>query len=270
MTVVCTVRSAHCGLVSPLLCTMSVVAFAMGATTLPVHAARPMVTDDARIVDVKACQVESWVRRNDSSTEFWALPACNPTSNLEITFGGALTRDGGLTQMTDVVLQGKTILRALKTNGWGVGLAVGAIHHPDLDSGRLPDEWYAYVPLTFSLKDDQAFIHINLGVNRDREEDTCRLTWGIGTEVTASASDFLIAETFGENHGNPLFQVGYRHWIVPNRVQADMTYGNRFALDRQARWFSLGLRLLSPRSCPELVCRSASREGDHHEKDEST
>jgi hypothetical protein len=91
----------------------------MGTTTLPVHAARPMVTDDARIVDAKACQVESWVRRNDSSTEFWALLACDPTGNLEITFGGALTRDGGLTQTTDVVLQGKTIFRPLETNGWG-------------------------------------------------------------------------------------------------------------------------------------------------------
>jgi hypothetical protein len=177
MTVVCTVRSARCGSASPLLCTTSVIAFAMGATTLPVHAARPMVTDDARIVDAKTCQVESWVRRNDSSTEFWALLACDPTGNLEITFGGALTRDGGLTQTTDVVLQGKTIFRPLETNGWGVGLAVGPIRHSDLDSGRRLDEWYAYIPLTFSLKDDQAFIHINLGVNRDREEDICRLRW---------------------------------------------------------------------------------------------
>ena len=33
-------------------------------TTTPAYAARPMVTDDARIVDAKACQVESWVRSN--------------------------------------------------------------------------------------------------------------------------------------------------------------------------------------------------------------
>lgn len=200
---------------------MSVIAFAIGAATLPVNGARPMVTDDARIVDAKACQIESWVRRNDSSTEFWALPACNPTPNIEITFGGALTRDGDLTQTTDVVVQSKTIFRLLETNGWGVGLAVGAIRHPDLDSERLLDEWHGYVPLTFSLNEDRAFIHTNLGVNRDREEDTCRLTWGIGTEIAANASGFPIAETFGENRGKPLFQVGYRHWIVPNRVQVE-------------------------------------------------
>ena len=28
------------------------------------HAARPMITDDARIVDAKSCQVETWSRFN--------------------------------------------------------------------------------------------------------------------------------------------------------------------------------------------------------------
>ena len=31
------------------------------------HAARPLITDDARLVDAKACQVESWVRTNKDS-----------------------------------------------------------------------------------------------------------------------------------------------------------------------------------------------------------
>ena len=56
-------------------------------------AARPMITDDARTVDAKACQVESWVRTNHGSREYWALPACNLTGNLELTFGGARTAD---------------------------------------------------------------------------------------------------------------------------------------------------------------------------------
>ena len=32
------------------------------------HAARPMLTDDARIVDPKACQLESWVRDSKHTT----------------------------------------------------------------------------------------------------------------------------------------------------------------------------------------------------------
>jgi hypothetical protein len=38
------------------------------------EAARPMLTDDARIVDPKSCQLESWVRDSKHVTEYWALP----------------------------------------------------------------------------------------------------------------------------------------------------------------------------------------------------
>jgi hypothetical protein len=48
----------------------------IGATVPRAHAARPMITDDARVVDEKACQLESWVRRNRDTTEY-SLPACS-------------------------------------------------------------------------------------------------------------------------------------------------------------------------------------------------
>lgn len=73
------------------------------------HAARPMITDDVRIVDAKACQLESWVKKNPNGTEIWVLPACNFTGNLELTLGGATTREAGRPQTTDVVMQGKTL-----------------------------------------------------------------------------------------------------------------------------------------------------------------
>jgi hypothetical protein len=49
-----------------------------------------MLTDDARIVDPKSCQLESWVRDSKHVTEYWALPACNVGENLELTIGGNL------------------------------------------------------------------------------------------------------------------------------------------------------------------------------------
>ena len=97
-------------------------------------AARPLITDDARVVDLQACQVESWVKKNRDSTEYWALPACNVTGNLELTFGGARTRNanaGGL-YASDVQVQGKTLFKPLATNGWGLGLVAGTVRHPQL------------------------------------------------------------------------------------------------------------------------------------------
>jgi hypothetical protein len=34
------------------------------------HAARPLITDDARIADPQACQLKTWMRRNQGSTEY--------------------------------------------------------------------------------------------------------------------------------------------------------------------------------------------------------
>ncbi len=221
---------------------------AAGFVAPQVQAARPMVTDDARIVDAKACQLESWIKGNRDSTEYWALPACNFTGNLELTFGGALTREDGRTRTTDVVMQGKTLFKPLDTNGWGIGLAAGMVRHPQADAGTR--DWYAYVPASFSFRDDAVVVHTNLGWLREGEIRRDRLTWGLGTEARFAERTWLIAETFGQNQGKPFYQLGLRHWLVPARVQLDATYGNRTGGGSNERWFSIGLRLLSPSFLP--------------------
>ncbi|MCL2103299.1 MAG: hypothetical protein FWH25_04610, partial [Syntrophorhabdaceae bacterium] len=119
------------------------------------YAARPLIVDDARIVDGKSCQVESWARMNRGSTEYWALPACNFSGNLEITSGGALTSDKDRTRTTDFVLQGKTIFKALEPNSWSIGLAVGTVRHPNIQSNSsLIGDLYSYAPMSFSFSDD--------------------------------------------------------------------------------------------------------------------
>ena len=209
-------------------------------------AARPMITDDARLVDAKACQVESWVRRNRDSTEFWALPSCNFSGNLEITLGGTRTREGGRTETTDAVAQGKTLFRPLTTDSWGAGLALGTVGHPD---GRRRDV-YAYVPASFSYLRDRVVLHTNVGVTHFGERHRTHATWGLGSETQLASRTWLIAETFSQGEGAPFHQVGLRHWIVPNHVQIDTTYGNRNGRGTQERWFSIGLRLLTPAFLP--------------------
>ncbi|MDR0771478.1 MAG: hypothetical protein LBE75_09870 [Burkholderiales bacterium] len=236
-------------LISPF-CTVAVCLF--GLLVNPVaYAARPMTTDDARIVDSKSCQVESWVQFNRDSTEYWALPGCNFTDNLELTLGGARTRQDGKTQTTDVVLQGKTLFKTLEPNGWGWGLVVGNTRHPNTHTDHSPiGNLYAYVPASFSFLDDRVLMHANLGWLREKESVRHRMTWGLGSEIELNERVWLIAETFGENQGKPLYQAGFRFWLVRDRVQIDATYGDRFGNDTKERWFSIGLRLLSPAFLP--------------------
>ncbi|MFZ5593266.1 MAG: hypothetical protein ACOY4D_03195 [Pseudomonadota bacterium] len=216
----------------------------LGAATLAAnaaHAARPMITDDARIVDAKACQLESWAKKNPDSAEIWALPACNFTGNLELTFGGASSREAGNTKTTDVVIQGKPLFKAMDTNGWGIGLAAGTVRHPVADTR----DWYAYVPTSFSFRDDAVVVHSNLGWLREGATRRDRLTWGVGTEAHLAERTWLIAETFDQNQDKPFHQLGLRHWLVPDRIQPDATYGNRNGGGSGERWFSIGLRLPS-------------------------
>lgn len=212
-------------------------------------AARPMITDDARIVDAKSCQVESWVRTNHGSREYWALPGCNFTGNLEITVGGAMTRTGEGRETSDVVMQGKTLFKTLQPNGWSIGLAAGNVRHPNQDT-RFAGDLYAYVPASFSFADDRFVLHTNVGIQRVKASGDTYLTLGVGSETQIASNTWVIAESFRQLDSKPFFQAGVRHWIVPNRVQIDATYGNRFGAGNDQRWFSVGLRLLSPAFLP--------------------
>ena len=231
-----------------------VIAFAGAASAAAgfTHAARPMITDDARIVDAQSCQLETWTKRNADSTEYWALPACNPTDNLEITVGGARTNEEGATHATDEVVQGKTLFRRLdEEGGLGVGLAVGTVRHPHRETqAGWPGDPYFYVPVSKSFLDGRWVSHLNLGASRQRDEGRNVATWGLGHEVELRPELFLIPEVFHNAPGHPFYQVGLRYWILKDVVQVDATYGNRFAADTHDRWISVGLRILAPRILP--------------------
>lgn len=225
----------------------ALLALALGCAT-QAHAARPLNTDDARIVDAKSCQVESWVRRNQGSTEYWALPGCNFTGNLEVTAGGARTNEAADSPLSRTVLQGKTIFKPLEKNGWGMGLAAGTVRRV---KGNASDrDLYAYLPTSFSFADDRWVVHTNVGWLREQPTRRDLATWGVGLERELAPTTWLIAETFGQSHDKPQFQIGLRQWIVPGHVQLDATYGNRAGGGGSERWFSIGVRLLSPPFLP--------------------
>jgi hypothetical protein len=208
-----------------------------------VHAGRPLVTDDAGLIEAKACQFETWLQRNRDSDEYWAVPACNVTGNFEIALGGARI-DASEESQTVGVLQAKTLFKPLQTNGWGVGLVFG-----DRFTRRSrSEELYAFVPVSVSLRDDLLLLHTNLGWLRQRAEPPDgrrhRATWSVGAEGRVAANTFLSVETFGEIKGDSLYQVGIRHWLVTERIQVDATYGSRLG-HRDEYWFSLGMKFVT-------------------------
>jgi hypothetical protein len=72
----------------------------------------------------------------------------------------------------------------------------------------------------------------------------------VGGELPLSARIIAIAETYGEATMGTRYQVGLRMWVVPQRVQIDTTYGNQVGQPEHLRWFTVGVRLLSPAFLP--------------------
>ena len=189
-------------------------------------AARPFVTDDARLTTAGSCQLESWMRIYPDSKELWALPACNPTGNLEFTVGGGRARHDDAPATSDYVFQAKTLFRPLETNDWGIGFAVGTIRHPEINPGpNMLGNTYAYIPLSVSLNDDKVILHANLGWLKDKASGQNNLSWGVGGEFKLHARLLGIAETFGDNRSMSYGQVGVRYSVRPDLFQVDATIG---------------------------------------------
>jgi hypothetical protein len=207
-----------------------------------------MVTDDARTVDGNACQLETWLQLGFRHTEYWALPACNLGGNFELTFGGALTREASLkTRFTHLLLQGKTLFKTLEPNSWALGLVVGNLRRPWVHSDKSPvGDVYLYLPASFAFFGELVVVHLNLGWQYEKEVRGHHLRWGVGFEVQLGERSWLIAETFAEDKHRPVYQLGLRLWLLPEHVQVDATLGDRFGSKTRERWFSVGLRLISP------------------------
>lgn len=204
------------------------------------QAGSPMVVDDAGIVEPGHCQLETWVQRARSGTEVWALPACNFGRGVELTVGGATFAARGARIDSGVLVQAKTTLRPLDDAGWGLALAVGGVRH--VNAGTT--DAYAYVPATLSLAGDALLIHANLGWVREGGSHRDRLSWGLGSEWQWHQRTSLLAETFGQSAGRPSWQVGVRHWLLPQRLQLDATCGDRLGGGAGQRWVAIGLRWL--------------------------
>lgn len=215
------------------------------------HAARPMNTDDANIVDDKACQLESWVKSTRTSVERWAIPGCNLGGEVEWSVGGnAQTEDVvGKTQFW--VAQAKKRWVPVGDNIMGISTTLGAmVTRPALGDKPEDKDYYLNVPVTLPLGDER-FVHVNAGWVQHQSLGVRRATWGVGGELPLSSRGIAIAETYGEQQtGHARYQLGLRIWVVPKHVQIDTTYGNQIGQPEQLRWFTVGVRLLSSAFLP--------------------
>ena len=219
--------------------------FALGIFYLNLsYAARPMLTDDARIVDPKSCQLESWIRDSKHTTEYWALPACNVSENLEVTIGGSLEGESGHSSFANELYQIKSIIQPIAVNQTGYSIVLGNGRDPKRTLNKVIQDWYLNVPISYPYN-DRLVIHTNLGVTHLTDEKTEKMNWGLSSEYNYNGRVDLISEIFNQSSNSTYFQFGLRYWLIKNRAQIDTTYMNSFNHIGEDQSFSVGLRLIS-------------------------
>lgn len=224
-----------------------ILSLCLGLASLPAFAARPFNTDDARIVDPGGCQIEIVFKkqRNFGEREAWFVPGCNPSGNLELTFGGLNVQNDADGRASSLNAQGKTILKPLQTNGYGIAATLGAARQRPF-AADLASHWSPFVNLisSISLQNDVTVLHANAGVQDDRNTGVLRPTWGLGAEILVAPRLYAIVESYGQKGEKASQQIGLRYWIVPERVQVDGTLGSQRSGPPARNWISVGLRLL--------------------------
>ena len=208
------------------------------------QAARPMLTDDARIVDPKSCQLESWVRDSKHMTEYWALPACNVGENTELTIGASLEGENGHSSFANETYQIKSIIQPIDINQTGFAIVLGNGRDPKRTMNKVIQDWFLNMPISYPYN-DRLIIHTNLGVTHLTDEHTEKMNWGLSGEYNYNERVDLISEVFNQSSNSTYFQFGFRYWLIKNRAQIDTTYMNSFNHIGEDQSFSIGLRLLS-------------------------
>lgn len=224
---------------------------AAAAFAADAFAARPFVTDDARVVDPDGSQVETFLKRQRtvSERELWFLPAHNFAAlaggRVELTLGGIWLNSQPLGDARSIVVQAKTLLKPLEANGYGLALSLGALRVAPSGPDAAQTNPYANGIASFSFADDRYVLHANLGARGDAGAGpgTVRATWGTGAEIQLHERLYGIVETYGERGEKPTRHFGLRFWAVPKRVQIDSTLGFQ-ASAPERRFHTVGLRVL--------------------------
>jgi len=207
----------------------------------PVSAGRPLNTEDASILEARACQLEMWIDRSSQASDLWVVPACNFGANIEWQFGGARTFESDSGTLTQALVQAKTVFRSVDDHPWGVGLVVGMNRSPRRETHSGWGDPYVIAPLSWKLGASENLLHVNAGWLRDRAERRNLTLWGVAFESPATDAITLLGEAYGENSRKPSFRLGARFSAVKDRLDFDLTYVNRPGGTRAERFLSLGL-----------------------------
>lgn len=215
------------------------------AASLPSHAGRPLVTDDAGVIAPAHCEVEAYLGRttvpaepavrNDSAQLACGLGADTQLA-LQVLRSGI---DAG--RANALVLNGKTA-SAAREDGAAFALAWALTDASSPGHGRRLEQAFVNGVATLPL-DPRTRLHANLGVARERSSSSTTTSWALAVESALTERVDLMAESFANDHDHsPWLQVAARWALRPGRWFVDASWGVQASAGRP-KAVTLGLKL---------------------------
>lgn len=218
----------------------AIVAFALLA--LPAWAGRPLITEDAGVLEAGQCELESYVARvhHPGLTFQWAQLGCGIglQTQLAAGAGGEISSSG---HVTVAAVSGKTALRQLTAaEQAGIAIAYATLGGDHRDHLRHES---SEVKAVLTIPHGQWLLHANTGWVRNYASHADKIIWALALErQQAFAAVDLMGEIIGDDRGTPLAQVAARWTVIPARLVVDASWGAQIN-NINIRQATVGLKL---------------------------
>lgn len=208
------------------------------------HAARPLASEDADVLDAGQCEAEGfysqWHASGFDGLKAWTLQAgCGIGAHTQLALAGSRANSGG--EHADALqLAGKTALIARDEGGLGLALAW------NLSALRAGGGSFAHEAscLTLAATREMApgwTAHANLGWTRSEQARMHSTTWGLALEKSLGHGVDLAGEVYGDDRHRPWTGAGLR-WAVDAHWSLNAALAAQHDSPRQRLW-SLGAKL---------------------------
>lgn len=203
---------------------------------LPV-AAQQVAVDDAGITDPGACQLEAWLGQTNGVVQ----PACTFFGRTEITVGfGYVDEPHGDHTHRHTEFFGEAKINILPDDPGMLGASVVLGAGWAAEAGIPFEGVFGYVPLTYTLANERALIHANLGAIYETEDEVTLALYGLRTDFVVHDRVTVLGEVFGV--GEELgAQAGFRFSLIPDLFDLDLTYGATLRGDAPDLGFTVGV-----------------------------
>lgn len=215
----------------------------LAGLTSAAHAGRPLITEDAGVLDARDCELELVGSRERAGGDLptargaSAQLGCGVGLSTQIAlFAGRAKADGE--RADALALVGKTVLRALTETQGGVVIAwsVGG----ERSGGSFRHET-TELKAVFTQPVDQWLLHANLGWTRSESARQNGTLWSVAAERTGLGPFDAMAEVFGDDRDEPWLNAGLRWTAIADRLFVDASYGVQMNSAR-ARLATIGLK----------------------------